>query len=77
MKRISRGSRGRLLRFRKDVEAIAGLVHPNLTRIHASGESTGRDYLEHVAQKPPLPGELNPAVPPVVERMILRLIDVR
>jgi serine phosphatase RsbU (regulator of sigma subunit)/tetratricopeptide (TPR) repeat protein len=60
---------------RSDLYSLGIIFYQLFTgRLPYEGKDTSTLIHQHIAQKPALPTKLNPSVPPVIERIILRLI---
>jgi serine/threonine protein kinase len=60
---------------RSDIYSLGIIFYQLLTgRLPYEGKDVSALIHQHIAQKPPLPTEANPSIPPVIEKIILRLI---
>jgi len=60
---------------RSDIYSLGIIFYQLLTgRLPYDGRDVSTLIHQHIAQKPPLPTKANPSIPPVIEKIILRLI---
>ena len=60
---------------RSDIYSLGIIFYQLLTgRLPYEGREVSTLIHQHIAQKPPLPSEINRSIPPVMEKIILRLI---
>jgi PAS domain S-box-containing protein len=61
---------------RSDIYSLGIIFYNLLTgRLPYDGKDTSTLIHQHIAQKPPLPTKINPSIPAVIEKIVLRLIS--